>query len=150
MKEYRLNKRFILKMIITRLAFIVILNICYITFKHKAINIYSYYLIILMCLVNIVGFYISIISPFIEYLLFKYYISDNEIQIKYGAIFRKSVYLPIQNIKYIIIKKDPLDYLLRINKVKLYTTAGHRVIKSLDNEKAKELWNIMKDNKVEY
>ncbi|WP_297518405.1 PH domain-containing protein [uncultured Clostridium sp.] len=144
MKEYRLNKRYILKIMVSRLIIISILNISYRLFKEYLPEKFIIYVAILVYSINVIGVIISIAMPFIEFLAYKYFIDDDAIEIRYGILFRKSVYIPRENIKYIISVKDPLDRILRISSLKIYTTAGHSVIKALGNEKMSELWNIMK------
>ena len=143
MKGYRLNKRYILKIMISRLIIVGALNIAYGIFRYKLPVRLDFYLIILLYTINILGTISIVIMPFVEFLAYKYFVYDDAIEIRYGVLFRKSVYIPRENIKYIISVKDPLDRLLKISSLKLYTTAGHRVIKALGNEKMSTLWNIM-------
>ncbi|MGL4763335.1 MAG: PH domain-containing protein [Sarcina sp.] len=143
MKGYRLNKRYILKIMISRLIIIATLNIVYGVMRDKLPLKLDFYLIILLYAINVIGTISIVIMPFVEFLAYKYFVYDEAIEIRYGVLFRKSVYIPRENIKYIISVKDPLDRILRISSLKLYTTAGHRVIKALGNEKMSALWNIM-------
>ena len=143
MKGYRLNKRYILKIMISRLIIIATLNIVYGVMRDKLPLKLDFYLIILLYAINVIGTISIVIMPFVEFLAYKYFVYYEAIEIRYGVLFRKSVYIPRENIKYIISVKDPLDRILRISSLKLYTTAGHRVIKALGNEKMSALWNIM-------
>lgn len=146
MKGYRLNKKYIIKMMVFRITILFVINMIYIRYHNRIPIRFRKYVFIGLYIINILGFLIALILPFIEYLAYKYYIYDEFVEIRRGVIFRRAVYIPVENVKYVIIVKDPLDNLLGINNLKLYTTAGHRIIKAIDDEKAKVLWNIMKED----
>lgn len=146
MQGYKLSKKYILKMMIFRVIILLAIDISYALCEDKIPIKLEEYILIALYGINILGAIISLIMPFIEYLAYKYYIYEDFVEIKRGIIFRRAVYIPIENIKYIIIVRDPLDNLLGLNNLKLYTTAGHRVIKAVDDQKSKVLWNIMKDD----
>lgn len=150
MKGYRLDKRYILKIIISRLIVIAAVNSAYFIGRTKLPNKkIEFYILILLYIINTIGSFVIAIMPFIEFWAYKYFISNEAIEIRSGVLFRKSIYIPRENIKYIIAVKDPLDRILMISSLKIYTTAGHSVIKALGNEKMSELWRIMDINEVD-
>ena len=148
MKAYKLNKRYIIKMILSRFITLAIIDIFYIIYAHKIADKYMILASSIIYIINVIGIMSIVIMPFIEYLSYKYLIGENAIEIKCGVIFRKNIYISRENIKYVIAQKDPLDHLLRISSLKLYTTAGHRTIKSLDDKKLGDLWVIMKEEEL--
>ncbi|MGL5576049.1 MAG: PH domain-containing protein [Sarcina sp.] len=144
MKGHRLDKRYILKIMLNRLIVTIILNIVYFVGKTKLPNEkFEIYIATALYIINIIATFVIVIMPFIEFWAYKYFISSDAIEIRYGVIFRKSVYIPRENIKYIIAVKDPIDRLLMISSLKIYTTAGHRIIKALGKKNMLILWNIM-------
>lgn len=147
MKKFKLSKRYILKMVLTRAIILGAINITYLVNIHKVPAIYSVLMLNVFELVNIIGLVLILIEPIISYLAYSYSINNIAIEIKRGVFFRKSIYIPNENIKYLIVQKGPIDHLLRINNIKIYTTAGHEVIKALTNHMIANVWCVM-DKKV--
>lgn len=143
MNKYRLNKRYILKVIVVRILILAIFNVLYINNIYRVPYEYHFLVVIMAHTINVIGAIFIMFMPIIEYLSYSYIISDKSVEIKCGIIFRKSIYIPRNNIKYVVIQKDIFDQMFRINNLKLYTTAGHRVIKAISGNKVHELWNIM-------
>ncbi|MGL4740375.1 MAG: PH domain-containing protein [Sarcina sp.] len=143
MKEYRLSKRYILKMIIVRLILLVLIDVAYIEFNGRINSRYHAILFIVIYSVNVILGAITFGMPFIEYIAYKYVLDDEAFELKYGVFFRKTIYIPRGNIKYIIVQKDPIDRILGISSLKLYTTAGNTSIKALSKSRLRELWGIM-------
>ncbi|MGL5765921.1 MAG: PH domain-containing protein [Sarcina sp.] len=143
MKAYRLSKKYILKMMIERgiilLAVDGILLGINIILGTKFQGIFTFLMYFFSISIGIITF----ITPVIEFLAYKYIIYDESIELIYGVLFRKTIYIPRGNIKYLIAQKGPIDNILRIRSLKLYTTAGSVKIRALNNDKIKILWRIM-------
>lgn len=143
MKEYRLSKKYILKMMIERGIVLLIVNFILIGINIILGNKFQEISNFLMCFFNISIGIVTFITPVIEFLAYKYVIYDESIELIYGVLFRKTIYIPRGNIKYLIAQKGPIDNILKIKSLKLYTTAGSVKIRALNNDKIKILWRIM-------
>lgn len=143
MGKYKLSKKYILKVAIARAIILLIINIVYTQALYKIPYKYSFIAMITMYCINILGGILVIVMPIAEYLSYRYIIDEEYVEIKSGIIFRRSIYIPRRKIKYIIVQRDPLDYIFKISSLRMYTTAGRQSIKALEDDSIKRLWNIM-------
>lgn len=139
MRAGKLSKLYILKIIILRLVCIELVNFSYLYFNHLIPKKLTIIALRSIEALNIVAIFIVFLLPIIEYFAYRYEITDDYIEINYGIIFRNYVYIPMENIKYAIITRDPIDYLLGLSKINIYTPARKRAIRCLTYKKAKEV-----------
>lgn len=139
MRKYRLSKLYILKIIILRFFSLQIINILYVSFNHFIPYRFSFIILLALKIINIFGAFIIFVLPIVEYFAYNYEISEEYIEINYGVIFRNHVYIPMKNIKYAIITRDPIDYCLGLSKINIYTPARRRAIRCLSYSMAKDV-----------
>lgn len=144
MRKSRLSKLYILKIIFIRLVLILILNFLYIHFNFLIPEKFNHLSLIIMEIINYIAMIIVIILPLIEYFAYSYEISEEYIEINYGVIFRNYVYMPMEHLKYAVIIRDPIDYLLGLSRVNVYSPARKRTVKGLKYGRAKEICKIIR------
>ena len=93
MKAYKLNKRYIIKMMLSRFIALAIIDIFYIIYDYKIVEKYMVLASSIIYVINVIGIITIVIMPFIEYLSYKYLIGERAIEIKCGIIFRKNIYI---------------------------------------------------------
>lgn len=88
---------------------------------------------------------IVIIAPITNYFSWSYGIFKDFIEIKYGLFFRRYICIKRENIKYINFYENPIDMLLKIKSVNIYTAGGKVTIPSLNKEQIESFSYIFKD-----
>lgn len=145
MKKYQLSKTAILKWIFLRnLIFLILYVVLFDIFNiHKTLNIRSF---------NILYFYsvfyvlFVFLYPIIKYLTWSYYINENFIELKYGIFLKKTVYIPVDRIKYIDLIQDPISKILRIKTIRIYTARGKLTIPCINYKECTKIWNLVRNN----
>ena len=147
MKKYRLSKSAILRwMFIRNLLFLVawvvgfdifkISKVFYLSLEVKNF-LWSIYLLV------------AILLPIIQFFAWSYHVNDKYIELRYGLIYRKSVCIPVEKIKYIDLIQDPIAMVLRIKIVKIYTAGGKVTIPGIGYKMATTIWNLVRTNNIE-
>lgn len=147
MQKSRLSKSAILRwMLIRNLIFLVTWIVVF-----DILNL-DKYMRLSMVFINFIGciyFFIAIVLPFIQFLSWSYYVDDKFIELRYGLIYRKSVCIPVEKIKYIDLIQDPFAMILRIKIVKIYTAGGKVVIPGINYKMATAIWNLVRTHNLE-
>lgn len=147
MKRYRLSKSAILRwMFLRNLMFVGTWIVLF-----DILNL-SKYIKPSMEFIDLIGsiyFFVAILLPFIQFFAWSYYVNDKFIEMRYGLIYRKSVCVPVEKIKYIDLTQDPIAMLLRIKIVKIYTAGGKVVIPGIGYKMATTIWNLVRTDNLE-
>lgn len=140
--KYKLSKLSILKAIIWRSLIFVALQVLFIFFVEK----YGLYkgVDIIESLIWGVYVFLGIISPILEYTFWSYFIFDDIIEIKYGILYKRFICIKIDKIKYINICEGPVETLLKLKSLHIYTAGGRVVIPSISIDQAIIFYNMVK------
>ncbi|MGL5615121.1 MAG: PH domain-containing protein [Sarcina sp.] len=149
MRKSRLSKLYIIKIIFIRLIFVLLLNFIYISLNFLIPENLNQILLIIMKIIDYIAIIVIFILPLIEYFAYRYEITEEYIEINYGVIFRNYVYMPMEHLKYAVIIRDPLDYLLGISRVNVYSPAKKRTVKGLKYNRAKEICQLIRKKSLE-
>lgn len=153
--KYRLSKLFIIRIIIFRsLAFLGLylilsfgINILESVEFFNSLNITINNILYILQLAIISLFIIlGLISPILEYFTWSYFIFKDFIEIKYGLLFKRYICIKIDKIKYINIWENPIDIILGIKSISIYTAGGKVNIPAINEEKIKVFQSIVKES----
>ena len=96
----------------------------------------------------IVIFLISVlICPIIKYFTWSYFIFSDFIEIRYGLLFKRYICIKRENIKYINMCENPIDMILRIKSINIYTAGGKVSIPAINKEQV-EFFNYIVQERV--
>ncbi len=88
----------------------------------------------------------TLVWPTLEYRVFRYDIREHDFLVQQGVLFRKSSAIPLHRIQHIDTHQGPIDRLLGLSTLMLYTAAGvtpDGVIPGLAEEDAQHLRDIL-------
>lgn len=85
-----------------------------------------------------------ILYPIIEYRQWKYIVSDDRVEIKFGLFFIRTSIIPVIRIQHITVFQGPLYRLLGLSKVMIHTASGVFEIIGLKNEDAIQISDNLK------
>ncbi|MFA7075796.1 MAG: PH domain-containing protein [Candidatus Izemoplasmatales bacterium] len=85
-------------------------------------------IIILLSVITALLSIYNFVLPFFIYKLYSYEINDEYILIKTGVLFRKNVFIPIKRIQHIEKMQGPIQTLLKITTVIIYTAGSNSMI----------------------
>ena len=98
--------------------------------------------IILAGIYVIHGLVMALIWPSLEYRYFRYAVREHDILVQQGVIFRQWTALPLHRIQHVDTRQGPIERLVGIANLQLYTAAGMNAdgsIPGLDAEVAEKL-----------
>lgn len=145
MKKYRLSKTAILRWMFLRTLLFIIFYIVFFDILdiHKTLALKGFNL---LWTYNILYIICVFIFPIIKYLSWSYYADENFIELRYGVIYRKTVCVPVNRIKYIDLIQDPISRVLRIKTIRIYTARGRLTIPSINYKACTKIWNLARNN----
>ena len=152
MKYNSLDKKAITIMRINALITLIVITAVFVFFKilniemSKEVSLTVYIIwgvIIFISLLDV------LIFPNIRYQRYKYYISDEIIDVKRGLLVITRTIVPIERVQKIELTSGPIDRYFGLSTVVIYTAAGTALIKFLKTEEAQnitdKLNNIIKE-----
>ena len=152
--KYKLSKLFIIKSIIFRFL---IFSLLYLVLKlgfyrlqslssFNQLNIFMNNTLWISQLLIIVIFLISVlICPIIKYFTWSYFIFSDFIEIRYGLLFKRYICIKRENIKYINVCENPIDMILRIKSINIYTAGGKVSIPAINKEQVESFNYIVQE-----
>lgn len=154
--KYKLSKLFIIKSIIFRFL---IFSLLYLVLRlgfyrlqslssFNQLNRVMNNTLWLSQVLIIVIFLISVlICPIIKYFTWSYFIFSDFIEIRYGLLFKRYICIKRENIKYINVCENPIDMILRIKSINIYTAGGKVSIPAINKEQV-EFFNYIVQERV--
>lgn len=94
----------------------------------------------------------TFIYPFFEYKQWRYIITEDKVEFTEGIFFSKKVTIPIVRVQHIQINQGPLNRILKLADVVIYTAGGQHKVPNIHINKADEIGDYLKNkirNKVE-
>ncbi|MCX0394981.1 PH domain-containing protein, partial [Clostridium perfringens] len=88
-----------------------------------------------------------LICPIIKYFTWSYFIFSDFIEIRYGVLFKRYICIKRNNIKYINVCENPIDMILRIKSINIYTAGGKVSIPAINKEQV-EFFNYIVQERV--
>lgn len=153
--KYRLSKLFILRTIIFRsliflCLYLILIHGVNILENFEFFNdfnaiIHNSLYILQLAIINLF-IILGLISPVLEYFTWSYFIFKDLIEIRYGLLFKRYICIKIDKIKYINICENPVDIILRIKSISIYTAGGKVNIPAIKEEKIKIFQSIVKES----
>lgn len=152
--KYKLSKLFIIKSIIFRFL---IFSLLYLVLKlgfyrlqslssFNQLNRVMNNTLWISQLLIIVIFLISVlICPIIKYFTWSYFIFSDFIEIRYGLLFKRYICIKRENIKYINVCENPIDMILRIKSINIYTAGGKVSIPAINKEQVESFNYIVQE-----
>ena len=154
--KYKLSKLFIVKSIILRFLIFSLLYLV-LMFGFYKLKIFSSFnqlnevinnnLWILHSSIIVIFIISVIICPIIKYFKWSYFIFSDFIEIRYGVLFKRYICIKRDNIKYINICENPIDMILRIKSINIYTAGGKVGIPAINKEQV-EFFNYIVQERV--
>ncbi|MDK0617401.1 PH domain-containing protein [Clostridium perfringens] len=154
--KYKLSKLFIIKSIILRFLIFSLLYLV-LMFGFYKLKIFSSFnqlnevinnnLWILHSSIIVIFIISVIICPIIKYFKWSYFIFSDFIEIRYGVLFKRYICIKRYNIKYINICENPIDMILRIKSINIYTAGGKVGIPAINKEQV-EFFNYIVQERV--
>ncbi|HAT4338127.1 PH domain-containing protein [Clostridium perfringens] len=154
--KYKLSKLFIIKSIILRFLIFSLLYLV-LMFGFYRLKIFSSFnqlnevinnnLWILHSSIIVIFIISVIICPTIKYFKWSYFIFSDFIEIRYGVLFKRYICIKRDNIKYINICENPIDMILRIKSINIYTAGGKVGIPAINKEQV-EFFNYIVQERV--
>lgn len=77
-----------------------------------------------------------VLVPPIRYAVFWYALSDDELEVGHGIVFRSRTVVPMQRVQSLRTERGPLARWFRLTSVRVRTAAGSVVINGLDEDEA--------------
>lgn len=152
--KYKLSKLFIIKSIILRFLIFLLLYLILRLGLYKLKNFSSFNqlngvinnnLRIFQLLIAMIFIISVLIWPIIKYLTWSYFIFSDFIEIRYGVLFKRYICIKSDNIKYINICENPIDMILRIKSINIYTAGGKVGIPAINKEQMRFFHYIVKE-----
>ncbi len=154
--KYKISKLFIIKSIILRFLIFSLLYLV-LMFGFYKLKIFSSFnqlnevinnnLWILHSSIIVIFIISVIICPIIKYFKWSYFIFSDFIEIRYGVLFKRYICIKRDNIKYINICENPIDMILRIKSINIYTAGGKVGIPAINKEQV-EFFNYIVQERV--
>ena len=154
--KYKLSKLFIIKSIILRFLIFSLLYLV-LMFGFYKLKIFSSFnqlnevinnnLWILHSSIIVIFIISVIICPIIKYFKWSYFIFSDFIEIRYGVLFKRYICIKRNNIKYINVCENPIDMILRIKSINIYTAGGKVSIPAINKEQV-EFFNYIVQERV--
>lgn len=154
--KYKLSKLFIIKSIIFRFL---IFSLLYLVLRlgfYRLQNLSSFNqlngvmnntLWISQVLITVIFLISVLICPIIKYFTWSYFIFSDFIEIRYGLLFKRYICIKRENIKYINMCENPIDMILRIKSINIYTAGGKVSIPAINKEQV-EFFNYIVQERV--
>ncbi|WP_251862229.1 PH domain-containing protein [Clostridium sp. Marseille-Q2269] len=86
-----------------------------------------------------------ILYPFIEYKQWRYVITKDKIEFSEGIYYIKTTIIPIIRVQHIRINQGPVNRMLNLANVDIFTAGGSHTIPNLNIEKANEIGKYLKE-----
>ncbi|MBO3372791.1 PH domain-containing protein [Clostridium perfringens] len=154
--KYKLSKLFIIKSIILRFLIFSLLYLV-LMFGFYKLKIFSSFnqlnevinnnLWILHSSIIVIFIISVIICPIIKYFKWSYFIFSDFIEIRYGVLFKRYICIKRNNIKYINVCENPIDMILKIKSINIYTAGGKVSIPAINKEQV-EFFNYIVQERV--
>ncbi|EHK2326955.1 PH domain-containing protein [Clostridium perfringens] len=154
--KYKLSKLFIIKSIIFRFL---IFSLLYLVLRlgfyrlqslssfNQLNGIMDNTLWISQVLIIVIFLISVLICPIIKYFTWSYFIFSDFIEIRYGLLFKRYICIKRENIKYINVCENPIDMILRIKSINIYTAGGKVSIPAINKEQV-EFFNYIVQERV--
>ncbi|EOU1681834.1 PH domain-containing protein [Clostridium perfringens] len=154
--KYKLSKLFIIKSIIFRFL---IFSLLYLVLRlgfyrleslssfNQLNRVMNNTLWISQVLITVIFLISVLICPIIKYFTWSYFIFSDFIEIRYGLLFKRYICIKRENIKYINICENPIDMILRIKSINIYTAGGKVSIPAINKEQV-EFFNYIVQERV--
>ena len=154
--KYKLSKLFIIKSIIFRFLIFSLLYLvlrlgfyrlqCLSSFNQLN-RVMNNTLWISQVLITVIFLISVLICPIIKYFTWSYFIFSDFIEIRYGLLFKRYICIKRENIKYINMCENPIDMILRIKSINIYTAGGKVSIPAINKEQV-EFFNYIVQERV--
>ena len=154
--KYKLSKLFIIKSIIFRFL---IFSLLYLVLRlgfyrlqslssfNQLNRVMNNTLWISQVLITVIFIISVLICPIIKYFTWSYFIFSDFIEIRYGLLFKRYICIKRENIKYINVCENPIDMILRIKSINIYTAGGKVSIPAINKEQV-EFFNYIVQERV--
>lgn len=154
--KYKLSKLFIIKSIILRFL---IFSLLYLVLRlgfyrlqslssfNQLNRVMNNTLWISQVLITVIFLISVLICPIIKYFTWSYFIFSDFIEIRYGLLFKRYICIKRENIKYINVCENPIDMILRIKSINIYTAGGKVSIPAINKEQV-EFFNYIVQERV--
>ncbi|MGV1059301.1 PH domain-containing protein [Clostridium perfringens] len=154
--KYKLSKLFIIKSIIFRFL---IFSLLYLVLRlgfyrlqslssfNQLNRVMNNTLWISQVLIIVIFLILVLICPIIKYFTWSYFIFSDFIEIRYGLLFKRYICIKRENIKYINMCENPIDMILRIKSINIYTAGGKVSIPAINKEQV-EFFNYIVQERV--
>ncbi|WP_368236146.1 PH domain-containing protein [Clostridium perfringens] len=154
--KYKLSKLFIIKSIIFRFL---IFSLLYLALRlgfyrlqslssfNQLNRVMNNTLWISQVLITVIFLISVLICPIIKYFTWSYFIFSDFIEIRYGLLFKRYICIKRENIKYINVCENPIDMILRIKSINIYTAGGKVSIPAINKEQV-EFFNYIVQERV--
>ena len=154
--KYKLSKLFIIKSIIFRFL---IFSLLYLVLRlgfyrlqslssfNQLNRVMNNTLWISQVLIIVIFLILVLICPIIKYFTWSYFIFSDFIEIRYGLLFKRYICIKRENIKYINVCENPIDMILRIKSINIYTAGGKVSIPAINKEQV-EFFNYIVQERV--
>lgn len=154
--KYKLSKLFIVKSIILRFL---IFSLLYLVLRlgfyrlqslssfNQLNRVMNNTLWISQVLIIVIFLISVLICPIIKYFTWSYFIFSDFIEIRYGLLFKRYICIKRENIKYINVCENPIDMILRIKSINIYTAGGKVSIPAINKEQV-EFFNYIVQERV--
>ena len=154
--KYKLSKLFIIKSIIFRFL---IFSLLYLVLRlgfyrlqslssfNQLNRVMNNTLWISQVLITVIFLISVLICPIIKCFTWSYFIFSDFIEIRYGLLFKRYICIKRENIKYINVCENPIDMILRIKSINIYTAGGKVSIPAINKEQV-EFFNYIVQERV--
>lgn len=154
--KYKLSKLFIIKSIIFRFL---IFSLLYLVLRlgfyrlqslssfNQLNRVMNNTLWISQVLITVIFLISVLICPIIKYFTWSYFIFSDFIEIRYGLLFKRYICIKRENIKYINMCENPIDMILRVKSINIYTAGGKVSIPAINKEQV-EFFNYIVQERV--
>ncbi len=95
--------------------------------------------------VDLIAWLVALIMPFVRYNWYRARFTEEEIDIRQGFLIIKEIIIPIERLQKISLETGPLDRLFGMSKVIVYTAGGEETIRFLENERAEQIGEVLKN-----
>ncbi|MDU5107544.1 PH domain-containing protein [Clostridium sp.] len=87
----------------------------------------------------------SIVYPIIEYKQWRYTITKDKIEFTEGIFFIRKVIIPIIRIQHIQLNQGPINKILKLYNISIFTAGGQHKIPNIEVKKAEEISEYLKE-----
>ncbi len=85
-----------------------------------------------------------IVYPMVEYRQWSYALTNDRVEIHHGIFFVRTTVIPIIRIQHVTISQGPVNRILKLSTVIIYTASGSFVIEGLSNDTARLIGETLK------